>query len=526
MPVPRKTLTENSLTKSGQVFDFAQKLGDDVKRVGRPSSSEEHVRTLTTCLGDANPLVRRGAAAALSGVTSPSSGVNQEKRPHGAHESSMALRLGDSDARTRVMVAYSLRRGGLQQAPEAAEQARRLVDGDPRTHKGCVEHLMRMGPAGAAALAGTLEHADTDLRRMVARALGDMGQEASAQTCVLAKYVRDEDEWVRTYATESVFQMGTPYSPNMNDLVKSFDDDTGDLDVRVSKRGQANTRRRAVQALGQRGSQAACHADAVAQLLEDNDVGVRRRAAEALGRICVDGEAEAVASHGHRLAQCLNHDNALLRTSAMEAMMQMGPSAAPLLRSFTAGLKDTDADVRRKAAEGLGRIGPEWGRKCVSDLSCLLKDSDSGCRAVAAETMLKMDRSVVAPYADQLADLMDDYAAGVRWSVAEGLAGLGPEGFKALARKLTSENMMVREVAKSHLTALGHAGYEAIVRAQIPDAPSYLEATDSPRQTPRSPQKSWHPDGAFHRRAAGDPIANQSGHSGFAEYARRGRSAR
>merc|ERR1719359_2015779 len=164
------------------------------------------------------------------------------------------------------------------------EQAKRLTMGDPRNRQGCVEALTRMGEAGAAALAGVLDHpnSDAEIRRMVAQALGRMGGEASMHAGVLAKCVGDDDAWVRTHAAESLLLMGTPFSPRISDLRKSLEDDTSDIGCSGYEEGQKATRRRALQAMGQRGAFAAPYAKEIASYLEDSDQGVRRRAAESL----------------------------------------------------------------------------------------------------------------------------------------------------------------------------------------------------------------------------------------------------
>merc|ERR1719456_683241 len=164
--------------------------------------------------------------------------------------------------------------------------------GDPRNRQGCVEALAHMGEAGAAALAGVLDHpnSDAEIRRMVAQALGRMGTEASGQASVLARCVGDDDAWVRTHTAESLLLLGTPFSPRIGDLQKSLGDNTADIGAGVSRQGQAATRRRALQAMGQRGAVAAPYAGEIASYLQDSDQCVRRRAAESLARIGISGE--------------------------------------------------------------------------------------------------------------------------------------------------------------------------------------------------------------------------------------------
>ena len=51
-----------------------------------------------------------------------------------------------------------------------------------------------------------------------------------------------------------------------------------------------------------------------------------------------------------------------VRRSAAEALGRIGPAAAEAVPALITALGDADAEVRRSAAEALGRIGP--ARRC------------------------------------------------------------------------------------------------------------------------------------------------------------------
>lgn len=437
-----------------------QHLHPDVKTVGRPSTVDVHVDALTSKLDDPSARSRRGAVQALGGLD-----ASRGTKGRGVQHAALSCRLGDEDARTRCTAAYALVHRGESKAPQAMELAKRLTQGDPRNRRGIVEALVLMGETGAAALMGVLDHADRELRRMIIEGLGRMGTDASPYAAALAKYVEDDDAWVRTVAAESLAAVGTPFSPRIADLVVALEDGTGDIGAGVSRRGEAATRRRALQALGQRGASAAPHVKAVVDCLKDGDVGVQRRAAEALARFGADGETAAVRSHGSALTKCLQaSSSAYLRTSAVEALLQMGPDAAPYAQDLSGILRDPDEDVRRKAAEALGRIGPPASR-FVGSLAPLLQDPDAGCRRCAAEAMLQMG-SAAAPYAHNLAALLDDSAAGMRWSILDGLKNLGRSGAEALASRLEDANALVRISASTSLDLMGTTGDEVLFSMQ------------------------------------------------------------
>jgi hypothetical protein len=305
---------------------------------------------------------------------------------------------------------------------------------------------------------------------------------------MLMRHIGDENEWVRTRVAESLVMLGTPYTPHLNDLVTSLEDGTDDINAGRANRGIAATRRRAVQALGQRGGTAAPHVKAVADLLDDKDIGVQRRAAEALARISVDGEGAAVRPHGGSLARCLRADNTYLRTSAAEAVMCMGSDASRQAPALSLALLDNDADVRRKAAEALGRIGLP-AAKHLKALSMLLRDSDPGCRRCACEAMLNMGEAA-GPYAQDLAQLLADPASGMRYYVAEGLQRLGAQGAEALAFRLGDKDPVVREMASTMLQEMGPTGQASLTsalakidRVQRLDVQNRGSMTSRPRET-------------------------------------------
>ena len=93
---------------------------------------------------------------------------------------------------------------------------------------------------------------------------------------------------------------------------------------------------------------------ALLEALKDGDAGVRRVAAEALGRIG-PGAQEAIPE----LIKALKDKHEYVRIRAAEVLGSIGPEVKEVVPALIEALKDKHAYVRMRAAEALGSIGPE-----------------------------------------------------------------------------------------------------------------------------------------------------------------------
>ncbi|MCX8067326.1 MAG: HEAT repeat domain-containing protein, partial [Anaerolineae bacterium] len=118
-----------------------------------------------------------------------------------------------------------------------------------------------------------------------------------------------------------------------------------------------------------------------------------------------------------------------------------------------------DADVRRAAAEALGRIGDP---RAVPGLLKALRDADAEVRWAAAEALGR----VGAPAVPGLLEVLRDADAGVRRAAAEALGRIGdPQAIPGLLEALRDADPRVRRAAA-----------EALGRIGAPALPSLLEA--------------------------------------------------
>ena len=119
----------------------------------------------------------------------------------------------------------------------------------------------------------------------------------------------------------------------------------------------------------------------LAKALEHPDLLVRTAAMQALLEM---GAAEAVP----QLSSCMQDQSSFVRKWAVEAAGKLGPAAASALPQITLALEDLDWEVRSCAAESLGSIG---SFEAVPQLINALQDKDWYVRHSAFDALLKID---------------------------------------------------------------------------------------------------------------------------------------
>jgi HEAT repeat protein len=137
------------------------------------------------------------------------------------------------------------------------------------------------------------------------------------------------------------------------------------------KSNDAEVRRSAAKDLAEWGPQARAAVPALTKMLSDRDLFVRRFSAEALGAIGPDAKSAATA-----LSMALSDNRKEVQLAAAEALGKIGPAG---IKALTNAVKDTakDGEVRRKAAQGLAKIGLE-ARGAVPALAGVLKAKTKG----------------------------------------------------------------------------------------------------------------------------------------------------
>jgi hypothetical protein len=146
-----------------------------------------------------------------------------------------------------------------------------------------------------------------------------------------------------------------------------------------------------------------------------------------------------------------------VRSSAAEALGQMGRAGAKFAPEVAALLKEPDFAVRWRAAEALGQMGQAGGR-VVCEVARLLRDPDFTVRLNAATALgqIGQARPALAP---EVAALLRDPDSDIRWGAATALGQMGEAGAKfrpELAALLTDPDYDVRRSAATALKQMGN----------------------------------------------------------------------
>ncbi|MBD2041576.1 sister chromatid cohesion protein PDS5 [Microcoleus sp. FACHB-672] len=200
--------------------------------------------------------------------------------------------------------------------------------------------------------------------------------------------------------------------------------------------------------------------DLSATLKNSSEAAVRAGAAKALGRIASEANVET-STIIPPLVEALKDSEPDIRRVAAEALGRMGEPAVPEL---IAALKGDSSSVRLVAAEALGQIGPD-ARLAVPALIDRLEDGDWRVRSGAARalgkigTEAKLEATAIVP---PLIQALKDSDPDVRRSAAEALGRIGSPVVPDLSRALQDENVAVRTAAAEALGQIGADAKEAV----------------------------------------------------------------
>jgi HEAT repeat protein len=148
------------------------------------------------------------------------------------------------------------------------------------------------------------------------------------------------------------------------------------------------------------------------------------------------------------LVKALNHEDSDVRKSAAEALGRIGSDAT--IPGLVKALNDGNSFIARIAAEALGRIGSD---SAIPGLVKALNHEDSDVRKSAAEALGKIDSDSAIP---GLVKALNHKDSLVRWVAAKALGKIGSDSaIPELVKALNDENSFVRWVAAKALGKIG-----------------------------------------------------------------------
>ncbi len=211
--------------------------------------------------------------------------------------------------------------------------------------------------ADVTALVGQLKSPDSDVRRLAAKSLAEMGTEAKAAAPALIVALKsDKDLFVRRFAAQALGEVGADPKAAVPALRGALREDRKEL-VEA-----------AILALGKLGP------TAVPPLVE-----------------ALKGGAASPGKNSPKKGPAPTDHTAFLRAKAAEALGQIGEDAKPAVPALVAALKD--AGVRTEAATALGNIGPA-AKEAVTPLQDAAADKanrrDKAFRQAALDAVKKI----------------------------------------------------------------------------------------------------------------------------------------
>jgi len=286
-------------------------------------------------------------------------------------------------------------------------------------------------------------------------ALGQANQDD--ETALLEKQLLSDNAWVRANAASKLAKAG-----KIDLALPVLMECLGDRDVRG--------RRGAAEGLAAIGAAAEPAIPDLAKCLNDEDAGVRMSAALALAKL---GQADAVLPALGVLVSSLEDPDPQVRGKAAECLGAIGPKAARACAGLAQALADTDAGVRASAVRALAAIGTH-AEPAVLPLCQCLSDVDVTVRQAAAGALSRIGRGA-SPAVPALTKALSDPDGWVQWVAAEALGNIGEDAAAAipeLVKLLSDPGLYERTFAARALLRLGE------VQSALPVLVAALDTTD------------------------------------------------
>lgn len=185
----------------------------------------------------------------------------------------------------------------------------------------------------------------------------------------------------------------------------------------------------------------------LAQAIRSDDVKTRRASALALAALGRSARgALADLQHG------ATDPDALVRCRCLQTLGQIGGDEVVLI--LTKSLKDSDLDVRRVSVLGLAKLGPKARSASLSLARLVVRDSDPNLRRLAADALGRVG-SLAIEAVPTLIQGLTDRELMVRQSCFRAIQRVGPESIPVLTHALENPNDAIRIAAANSLKDFG-----------------------------------------------------------------------
>lgn len=166
-------------------------------------------------------------------------------------------------------------------------------------------------------------------------------------------------------------------------------------------------------------------------------------AADTLGQIRTSGAVGILTAELMKLGWKNDYNSGLLRQTIIDGLASAGPLAVGAIPALIRTAEDDNSDVRRKACEALGALGPRAEGAMDSLLERLILDEDAAVQDAAANALAQVGQ----PAVESLIDLLERGGPELQWRAAKALGQVGAQaktGVESLERAFENQSPKVR----------------------------------------------------------------------------------
>lgn len=377
----------------------------------------------------------------------------------------------DKDSAVQLAAIDALVLMGAQAKRAVSALLQALLDPNEQIQMAALEALPKVGQPSKddlAALIPALKAPNAPARLYVLTELLRLNLDPTELVPLLIVAFNDTDAAIQTAAGGALVKIG---APAVSVLVQEMETKEPSIAIAAAK------------VLGEIGTAAKPAQPALRRALKSPRADLRRAAAEALVRTVPDAmmvrfwletlRDKELADVGLQalgligkaavpgLAEVLSDKEPFLRSRAAEALGRIGPEAASSAAALIGLLRDDDADTRTRAGAALVSIRPA-SEELAKPFGTVLKDKNEACRVLAIATLagIGWEAKVSVPL---LSEALRDDSADVRSAAAQGLGKFGADAESAVPLLAAClKDLQVRQAAAEALGKIGPAAGKAV----------------------------------------------------------------